>query len=103
MGFFYRFKRWCRDVRCDYAVRKAIRKLQKQQIRKLKGEILTWFVIGKISVEVWNALLPQEQAIRVAVMANAFVEQQSCHKVTIDVDEDDEYVTFSAACTEVKL
>ena len=103
MSLYLKIRYWCRDTYCVWVAKRAIRKLQKQQYKRLKGEILTWFVIGKISVEVWNALLPQEQAIRVAVMANEFIEMQSCSKIVIDIDEGDDEVTFSAQCEEVSL
>ena len=97
--FFYRIRYWCREAYCVWKAKRAIRKLQKKRLQK----IVTFFVIGRISLEVWNALLPNEQALRIAVMANEFVEMQSCSKITIDVDEGDEDVTFSAQCEEVML
>ena len=62
-----------------------------------------WFVIGKITLDIWSALLPQEQALRIAVMAKEFVELQSCSKVAVDIDEGSEYVIFTAECSEVRL
>ena len=97
--FFYRLRYWCREAYCVLKAKRAIRKMQKKRLEK----IVVWFVIGKISLEVWNALLPNEQALRIAVMANEFIEMQSCSKIVIDIDEGDDEVTFSAQCEEVSL
>ena len=64
--------------------------------------LLIFFIIGKLALDIWTALLPQEQALRIIMMTAEFAEQHSCSKIEFQVEEGEE-VVFSAQCLEVRL
>ena len=65
-------------------------------------KLFSWFLIGRIALEVWLSLFPDEQARRVAIATVIFCEQQQCHKVVLDIQVTDKEVYFFALCKEVE-
>ena len=64
---------------------------------------MKWYLIGRITLEIWLALFPDEQIKRVALATAIFCEQQSCYHVVIDIQKSDKEVYFFALCQEVIL
>lgn len=64
---------------------------------------ITWFVIGRITLEIWLSLNPAQRIELIGVAAQNFCEKMQCRKALIRADQMEKEIIISAECFEMEV